>query len=60
MARVEDGGESHAGLQWADDDLVDGVILDEAGFPKVDRVDDFVIPVSLVTLGIFGLASMTC
>ena len=56
MARVEDGGQSDAGLQGGHHDAVHFVVDDVAGGAEVDGVDDFVVAVVFVAVEVGGLA----
>jgi hypothetical protein len=58
VARVEDGGEAHAGLQGAHHDAVHLVVGDVAVLAEVDRVDDLIIAVLLVAVEVFCLPAV--
>lgn len=58
VARVEDGGEAHTGLQGPHHDAVHLVIGDVARLAEVDGVDDLVVAVFLVAVEVFCLPAM--
>jgi hypothetical protein len=60
VARVEDGGQAHAGLQGGHHDAVHLVVDDVAHLPEVDGVDDFVVAVGLVAVEVFRLSAVSC
>lgn len=60
MARVEDRSEPHAWLQRRDHDSVHLVIDNVSDLAEIDRIDDLVVPVLLVPVEIFGLATVPC
>lgn len=59
VARVEDGGETHAGLEGAHHDAVHLVVGDVAGLAEVDRVDDLVVAVFLIAVKVFCLPAVS-
>ena len=58
MARVEDGGQAHAGLEGLYDVVVDLVVDDVTGGLVVDGVDYLVIAVVFVAGCVFGLTAV--
>jgi hypothetical protein len=60
MARIEDGSQPHTRLERHDHDSVHLVVDNVTNLSKVDRVDDFIIPILLVTIKVFSLTTVTC
>jgi hypothetical protein len=60
VARVKDCSQTDTGLEGLDDVVVDLVIDNVAVLLEIDRVDDFVVTVFLVAVGICGLAAVAC
>ena len=60
MARVEDGGQAHAGLQGGHHDAVHLVVDDVADLPEVHGVDDLVVAVGFVAVEVLGLSAVSC
>ena len=59
VTRVEDSGQTHTGNEILDHDEVHLIINNVACLAEVDRVDDLVIAVFLVTVDIFCLTTVT-
>ena len=60
MAGVDDGGQAHARLEWADEDVVDLVVDNVAGGLVVDGDEGLVVTVVFVAVEVLGLASVSC
>ena len=60
MARIEDGSQPDTWLQGHDHNPVHLVIDNVTDLSEIDRVDDFIIPIFLIAVQIFSLASVTC
>jgi hypothetical protein len=60
MTRIEDGGESHTGLEGLDHDTVHLVVDNVAGGAEINWVDDLVVTVIFIAVEIFGLAAVSC
>lgn len=60
VAAVKDGSQSHTGLEGLHDDIVNLIVDDMADGLEVNRVDDLIIAVVLIAVGIFSLPTMAC
>jgi len=60
VARVEDGRQTNAGLKRFDNVVMDLVVDNVAVLLEVDRVDDFVVAIFLIAVGILGLPAVAC
>jgi len=60
MARIEDGRQPHTRLQWLNHNSVHLVVDNVADLSKINRVDDFIIPVLFIAIKIFCLTSVAC
>lgn len=60
MAAVKDGSQSHTGLEGLHDGIVNLIVDDVAGLLEVNRVDDLIIAVVFIAVGVFGLPTMAC
>lgn len=55
---IKDSCEATTGRKRLDHDIVQSVIDDMSRLLEVDRVDNFVVPIRLVSVQIFRLATM--
>ena len=59
MARVEDSGQTHTRNEILDHDEVHLIVDNVTCLAEIDRVDDLVIAVFLVTVEVFCLTTVT-
>lgn len=58
MARVKNGSQPYTCMQGADHDSVHLIICDVPMLPKIDRINDFVISIRLITVEVLCLPTM--
>lgn len=60
VAAVEDAGQAHTRLERLHDSKVNLIVDDVAGGLEVNRVDNLIKAVFLITVGIFSLPTVAC
>lgn len=58
MTRIEDGGESHTGLEGCDHDTVHLVVDNVTGRAEIHWIDDLVVAIIFVAVEILGLTAV--
>jgi len=59
MARVEDSGQSTTRREGLNHNFMHNIVNDVSILLIIDRINDFVIPITLVAIQIFSLATMS-